>query len=78
MSASRAGRLLGATCEELAAALWDLPLSPARSGTASPIHQNAVQGADALEGFVLGLYAELVNVINAIINRSVLSIVTYK
>jgi len=68
-SASRAGRLLGATCEELAAAIWDTPMSPSRTGSASPNPINSVQGAEALDGFVVGLYAEIVNVVNAIINR---------
>lgn len=65
---SRACRLLGTTSEELSQTLWDSPGSPSR--TPSPTDRDKpVTGYEALEGFVAGLYAELVNVVNSLVNR---------
>ncbi|KAK6641884.1 hypothetical protein RUM44_013604 [Polyplax serrata] len=66
--ASRACRLMGTTTEELSQVLWDGPPSPTR--TPSPAEKDKiVTGAEALEGFVVGLYSEVVNVVNNLLNR---------
>lgn len=59
---------MGTTTEELSQVLWDGPPSPTR--TPSPAEKDKiVTGAEALEGFVVGLYSEVVNVVNNLLNR---------
>lgn len=69
--ASKACRLLGTTSEELSQAIWDYPVSPTKS-QAQTDKDKMFTGTEALEGFVIGLYSEVVTVVNGLINKQVI------
>lgn len=79
-AAQRAAQLLGTTVEEMSRVIFGLasgglttpntPRAPFR--TPSPTDKGLdrdVVGLEALEGFAIGLYAELFNCVAALINR---------
>lgn len=81
MAAQRAARCLGTTAEELSQTIFTqgvpAPTSVVRNTyrTASPTDANKTvlieefTGLDALEGFVVGLYVEVFNMVGSYINR---------
>lgn len=80
--AQRAAHLLGTTVEELSRVIFGLPsggmVTPntprAPFRTPSPtdrVFDRDVVGLEALEGFLIGLYAELFNCVTSLINRSI-------
>lgn len=81
VSAQRAAHLLGSTVEDLARICWSgastpnsTPRAPFRtpSPTDRPLNSNSeLSGYEALEGLVIGLYAEVFNCICALVNKSI-------
>lgn len=81
IAAQRAARCLGTTVEELARAIFaqntqtssNIVRSSYKSVSPTDANKNLIgeefTGVDALEGFVVGLYTELFNLIASFINR---------